>query len=48
MERILIVDDEVHTVRLLQKFLTSKGYEVHTATDGTHVAEALSEDPDTR
>ena len=34
MERILVVDDEIHIVRLLQKFLASKAYEVYTATDG--------------
>jgi two-component system response regulator (stage 0 sporulation protein F) len=43
MERILIVDDEVHTVRLLQKFLTSKGYEVHTATDGREAVQKVTE-----
>jgi DNA-binding response OmpR family regulator len=34
MERILVVDDEIHIVRLLQKFLASKAYEVYTATNG--------------
>jgi DNA-binding NtrC family response regulator len=38
MEKILVVDDEIHVVRLLQEFLTSKGYEVYTAMNG---AEAL-------
>jgi DNA-binding response OmpR family regulator len=34
MERILVVDDEAHVVRLLQRFLTMKGYTVDTAEDG--------------
>jgi len=29
MERILVVDDEIHVVRLLQKYLASKEYEVY-------------------
>ena len=39
MEKILVVDDEVHVVNILKKYLTSKGYEVYTATNGQ---EALS------
>jgi len=34
MERILVVDDEVEACDVLKEFLTSKGYEVHTALDG--------------
>ena len=34
MKRILVVDDEIHVVRLLQKYLASKEYEVYTATSG--------------
>jgi DNA-binding response OmpR family regulator len=34
MGRILVVDDEVAICNLLKQFLTSKGYEVHTALDG--------------
>ena len=34
MERILVVDDEIATCKLLSKFLGLKGYEVHTALDG--------------
>jgi len=34
MPRILVVDDEPDAVELLQEFLTSKGYEVITASDG--------------
>lgn len=32
--RILVVDDEESIVGLLKEFLTSKGYEVDTATNG--------------
>ncbi len=39
MGKILVVDDEVEVVRILQDFLTSKGYEVATALNG---AEALA------
>ncbi|MHB9098124.1 MAG: response regulator [Syntrophales bacterium] len=39
MGKILVVDDEVEVVRLLQDFLSSKGYEVATALNG---AEALT------
>lgn len=34
MGKILVVDDEAEVVRLLQDFLTSKGYEVATALNG--------------
>jgi DNA-binding response OmpR family regulator len=34
MARILIVDDEPDAVELLREFLTGKGYEVSTASDG--------------
>ena len=36
--RVLVVDDDLATVELLQEFLSTKGYEVLTASDG---AEAL-------
>ena len=39
MGKILVVDDEVEVVRLLENFLTSKGYEVYTALNG---ADALA------
>ena len=39
MGKILVVDDEIEVVRLLKDFLTSKGYEVHTALNG---AEAIA------
>ena len=39
MGNILVVDDEIEVVRLLENFLTSKGYKVDTALNG---AEALA------
>jgi DNA-binding response OmpR family regulator len=32
-ELILVIDDDPATLRIIQKILASKGYEVHTATD---------------
>ena len=43
MERILVVDDEIHVVRLLQKYFTSKGYEVHTATNGREAIQKVKD-----
>jgi len=43
MERILVVDDEIHVVRLLQKYLSSKAYEVHTATNGMEAIKKVKE-----
>jgi len=34
MDRILVVDDEVTVSDFLKDFLTLKGYEVFTASDG--------------
>jgi DNA-binding response OmpR family regulator len=34
MDKILVVDDEVAVCDLLKDFLTLKGYEVYTASDG--------------
>ena len=34
MEKILVVDDELEVCSALNDFLSSKGYEVHTALDG--------------
>ena len=34
MPRVLIVDDEPHAVELLSEFLTGKGYQVLTASNG--------------
>ncbi|MFH1241149.1 MAG: response regulator [Pseudomonadota bacterium] len=41
MEKILVVDDESHVVRLLKKFLGSKKYEVYTATNGMEAIEKV-------
>ncbi|MBN2570285.1 MAG: response regulator [Deltaproteobacteria bacterium] len=43
MERILVVDDEIHTVRLLKDFLTSKEYEVYTAATGLEAIDKVKE-----
>jgi len=43
MNKILIVDDEIHVVRLIQEFLTMKGYEVYTAADGTEAIQKVQE-----
>ena len=34
MDKVLVVDDEVAVCDLLKDFLTLKGYEVYTASDG--------------
>ena len=34
MSRVLVVDDEPHALELLTEFLTAKGYEVITASNG--------------
>ena len=41
MDKILVVDDEYEVVRLLQKFLKSKGYDVDTATSGAEAIEKV-------
>jgi len=43
MERILVVDDEIHIVRLLQKYLVPKEYEVFTATDGPEAIQKVKD-----
>jgi DNA-binding NtrC family response regulator len=43
MGRILVVDDEINVIRLLQKFLTSKDYDVCTAVDGRMAIEKVRE-----
>ena len=43
METILVVDDEIYTVRLLKQYLSSKGYHVHTAADGREAIEKVEE-----
>jgi DNA-binding response OmpR family regulator len=43
MGRILVVDDEINVIRLLQKFLTSKDYDVCTAADGKTAVQKVRE-----
>jgi DNA-binding NtrC family response regulator len=43
MGKILVVDDEINVIRLLQKFLTSKDYDVCTAADGRMAIEKVRE-----
>lgn len=43
MEKILVVDDERHVVRLLKEFLSSKNYEVYTAMNGMEAIEKVKE-----
>ncbi len=43
MERILVVDDEIHVVRLLQKHLVSKSYEVYTAMNGIEAIQKVKD-----
>lgn len=44
MARILVVDDEPDFVELLQEFLTGKGYEVITASDGEEALRKVKEE----
>jgi len=41
MARVLVVDDEPNAVELLQEFLTGKGYEVITASNGKEALQML-------
>ena len=43
MGKILIVDDEAHVIRLLRDYLTSKNYEVYTATNGLEAIEKVKD-----
>ena len=43
MEKILIVDDEMHVVRLLQNYLISKQYEVYTAASGSEAIQKVKD-----
>jgi len=43
--RILVAEDEIDTLHGLQKYLTSKGYEVDVAMDGLEAAEKVSAQP---
>lgn len=44
MARVLVVDDEPDSVELLQEFLTSKGYEVVTASNGEEALRKVKEE----
>jgi len=44
MPRILVVDDEPQDVELLREFLTGKGYEVLTASDGEEALRKVKEE----
>jgi DNA-binding response OmpR family regulator len=44
MPRVLIVDDEPHTLELLSEFLTAKRYEVVTASDGEEALRKVKEE----
>mgnify|MGYP001577096794 FL=1 len=44
MARVLVVDDEPDAVELLQEFLTSKGYEVVTASNGEEALRKVKEE----
>ncbi|MBI2116828.1 MAG: response regulator [candidate division NC10 bacterium] len=43
MARVLVVDDEPDAVELLQEFLTAKGYDVLTASDGEEALRQVKE-----
>ncbi len=40
--RVLLVDDDARTVRLLARLLTEDGFEVEVSTDGAHALARLS------
>jgi len=44
MAKVLVVDDEPAAVELLVEFLSSKGYEVLTATNGEEALQRIKED----
>jgi two-component system, NtrC family, response regulator AtoC len=44
MARILVVDDEPDSVELLQEFLTGKGYDVVTASNGEEALRKVKEE----
>lgn len=44
MPRVLVVDDEPYIVELLQEYLTAKGYEVLTASDGEEALQKVKEE----
>ena len=44
MAKVLVVDDEPEAVELLVEFLSAKGYEVLTATNGEEAVRRVKED----
>ena len=44
MAKVLVVDDEPEAVELLVEFLSSKGYEILTATSGEEALRRVKED----
>lgn len=42
-EKVLIVDDEAHVLKLMRDYLVSEGYDVHTATSGLEAIEKVKE-----
>ncbi len=42
--RVLVVDDEAEAVELLREFLSAKGYEVITASDGDEALRKVKEE----
>ncbi len=44
MARVLVVDDEPDSVELLQEFLTGKGYEIVTASNGEEALRKVKEE----
>lgn len=44
MARILVVDDEPEVCKMLQKFLTKKGHEVYTASNGEEAISVVKEE----
>ncbi|HET57583.1 MAG TPA: response regulator [Deltaproteobacteria bacterium] len=47
MIKVLIVDDEIHIIRLLRQYLESKRYDVFTATNGVEaIRKAKTIEPD--
>lgn len=43
MERILVVDDEIDVCDVLKQYLSIKGFEVHTALDGSTAISKVKE-----
>ncbi|RMH33537.1 MAG: response regulator [Gammaproteobacteria bacterium] len=45
MTQVLIVDDDVHVLRLLTEIMEREGYQVRQASDGAHAHLAFAEQP---